>query len=886
MVLITSRQNRCVFTLAITILLALAQPGCPRPRPYGSLVASRGASAVAEDLATALRQKKTSRLIGLFTERCLRQCSGFQFLPTGKDGVVHRFRWSERSATGSLGDDLYGQLHIYKRVDRVRVGLSRLRFQGHRDATAELTLAMDGVLRDGARRSDRGTWAVSLRQSVDGNWKIDGFGADDMRTVVSTKALFQHRSPNHRDPTTPSWPLAGDPASPGSDVGPGLAVADVNGDGALDVFLPGPGLGRLLLGDGKGGLRSGTPLSSRPGRGHAAVFGDADGDGDPDLLILRHSGSSKVMENVGGGRFRPLRTPGLTTLGPARSAAWLDVDGDGRLDLLLASAKSGVRLLRNRKRGFTDDSWRLGRLPGRVVATCTGDLNGDGRTDAVLVDAMGPTRILLNRAGHLKTATPVGPTVLGRACAIADLNGDGALDVIVAAVHSGEAWKFTQPGFPMPGSPFRKPKGLADRLLQATSGSFWLQNTASGFVRKPLANPASLGWDVAVAVTDLDADGQADVVLAGGHRPARFKARSKTGFGGRSLDALYFTRVLPRQLLGKTWKPIRSQGPLGVTRGATLLLGHAGGRADIGSPAGLSVPSGVRAAVFADLDRDGTPELLLRLRNGALSLWQWRQPRGNAITLRLATGRSAAAGATVTAWALGKRASVILDGGAGGLGEVRLGLGSAARADKVEIRWPDGTRQVVQDLNTRASYTIHQGTEDPVAGLGTGTAPPTRPTTRPTPPTPPGTVAGVNLATLGDLGVTNAHGIAKKRPLKALYGKRATLVLLPCSPCKARPAYLRNLSKLGRRWHSRGVKILAIRHPFLRPEPRSPRNISKRRPIRWITDLKWTSGQVPVQSTLSRLLVLDAQGQVKVFYLAKLPDPLVLEHHLTRITAD
>jgi hypothetical protein len=533
MVLITTRYNRCVFTVAITAMLALVQPGCPRPRPYGSIVASRGASGLVDDLASALRQRNGSRLVDLFTQRCLMQCPGFTFTPTGKDGALHRFRWAERTAAGSLGDDLYGQLHIYKRVDRVRVGMSSLRFESHRDATAELTLAVDGVLRDSARRSDRGTLVVRLRRNVDGTWKLDGFGADGMRTVVGTKALFQNRSRQLAGLVRPSWRVAGDPAAPGADVGPGLAVADVNGDGTLDVFLPGASLGRLLLGSPGGRLRAGPSLVVPGGLGHAAVFGDADGDGDPDLLVLTRTGTSRMLENVGRGRFRASK--GLGSLGPGRSAAWLDVDGDGRLDLLFAPANgSRLQLLRNRKQGFTDDARRLPRLSGRFVAICTGDLNGDGRTDAVLVDAMGPTRVLLNREGRLKTVTPLGPTVMGRACAIADLDGDGALDVLVAAVRSDQAWKFAQPGFPLPGSIFRKPKGLPDRLLQATGGSFWLRNTAAGFTRKPLANPASLGWDVAVAVTDLDADGRPDVVLAGGHRPARSQTKARARSRARS----------------------------------------------------------------------------------------------------------------------------------------------------------------------------------------------------------------------------------------------------------------------------------------------------------------------------------------------------------------
>ncbi len=69
--------------------------------------------------------------------------------------------------------------------------------------------------------------------------------------------------------------------------------------------------------------------------------------------------------------------------------------------------------------------------------------------------------------------------------------------------------------------------------------------------------------------------------------------------------------------------------------------------------------------------------------------------------------------------------------------------------------------------------------------------------------------------------------------------------------------------------------------------PLSPKAKPRRQPkLPGLTALQWTADPGPTKKPLSRLLILDAQGEVKVFFLAKLPDPLILAHHLSRLTAD
>ena len=75
------------------------------------------------------------------------------------------------------------------------------------------------------------------------------------------------------------------------------------------------------------------------------------------------------------------------------------------------------------------------------------------------------------------------------------------------------------------------------------------------------------------------------------------------------------------------------------------------------------------------------------------------------------------------------------------------------------------------------------------------------------------------------------------------------------------------------------MTLLTVRHPL------SPKAKPRRQPkLPWIKALKWTDGQGPASSSLTRLLVLDSQGRLITLFLGTLPDPLVLQHHLTRLT--
>ncbi len=124
------------------------------------------------------------------------------------------------------------------------------------------------------------------------------------------------------------------PGSPFA-VGPGpypLAVGDINGDGKPDIITPSRGGVTVLLGDGKGGFRPapGSPFSAGGGAGYVTLA-DVNGDGKPDIIAQIDKDRAAVLLGDGKGGFRPAPGSPLDLGSRAWGVAVADVNGDGRL---------------------------------------------------------------------------------------------------------------------------------------------------------------------------------------------------------------------------------------------------------------------------------------------------------------------------------------------------------------------------------------------------------------------------------------------------------------------------------------------------------------------------------------------------------------------------
>jgi len=240
--------------------------------------------------------------------------------------------------------------------------------------------------------------------------------------------------------------------------GPGVAVADVDGDGHDDIFMAATVGGPARLFRWKsGGYQVEVPsgLPTEKAEEGPPLFFDADGNGTQDLLITK-AGADRttwpdafkpvIYANDGTGKFSPTKwLPPLTLNVGAACAA--DIDGDGDLDLFLGGrsvpghypeAPQSV-LLRNDHGHFTDITGKspgLGTI-GLVKSALFRDVDGDGRPDLIVAAEWDYIRYLHNDGDGVFNdwTEKAGFTSGGRgwwnSLASADFNGDGRPDFAV-----------------------------------------------------------------------------------------------------------------------------------------------------------------------------------------------------------------------------------------------------------------------------------------------------------------------------------------------------------------------------------------------------------------------------------------------------------------------
>ena len=537
-----------------------------------------------------------------------------------------------------------------------------------------------------------------------------------------------------------------------SQLGPGLAWGDVDGDGDDDLFVGGGAdqPGALYINAGDGDFRRGILKPFREDRGYedmAPLFFDADGDGDLDLYVVSGSvefgAESELLRdrlylNDGRGGFgkSPDGTlPSLRDSGSVVTAA--DYDRDGDLDLFVGSrvvpgqypTAPRSRLLRNDGGRFIEVADAVAPALGRsglVTGAVWSDADGDGWIDLLVSHEWGPVKLYLNRRGMLEDKTTdanlAQHTGWWNGIAAADLDADGDMDYVVT--NFGLNTKYTA-------SPL-EPATLyfgefdatgAKRIIEAKLNGDTLlpvrgkscSQHAVPFIEETLPtyhdfasasldeiySPQRLESALRLTATTLESavllnDGEARFSLLALPRLAQISP----GFGvvlaeldgDGSVDLAIAQNFFPTQP-----ETPRMDGGTGL-----VLRGNGDGTFEPVWPAesGVVVQGDATALAATDLDGDGWIDLVAAVNDGRLLAFENRgNVRGRSIQVRLRgpQGNPTGVGARVTLRRVdGLSQTFEVHAGASYLTQsapvLAFGTGPGEPAGSVEVAWPDGAR--------------------------------------------------------------------------------------------------------------------------------------------------------------------------------------------------
>jgi hypothetical protein len=478
----------------------------------------------------------------------------------------------------------------------------------------------------------------------------------------------------------------------------GVALLDYNNDGLLDIFfVNGGGISdpmnlpesfhrnearywnRLYRQNRDGSFtdvteQAGLASAGDGNYGMGVAVGDYDNDGYPDIFVTSY-GKNVLYHNNGDGTFTDVTSKaGVAGGGWSVSAGFFDYDNDGHLDLFVTrymewdtqhSKDCGAAfhtycppgefprttnlLYHNRGDGtFEDVSARSGisARKGHGLGVAFADYDGDGFTD-IFVANDGMQQYLFHNNGN-GTFTEVGlqagaalnsdgGPLSGMGVVFQDYDNDGRPDVIVTTLPRQTYGVFHNDG----------------------QGSFSDQGLQTGVM---MLSGSTSGWGV--GLEDFDNDGQKDLFVAQGH-------------------------VLDN--VEKIDPSLHYLEP-------TLVAMNHQGRFEPINP-GTDALVAARGAAFGDINNDGSIDVVATILGGRPQVFTNRAGTGHWLTVTLRGTRSNRDGLGARVLVNGQTRFATTAGSYESANDKRIHFGlGAAKTAKVEVFWPSGEHQLLNDV--------------------------------------------------------------------------------------------------------------------------------------------------------------------------------------------
>ncbi len=530
--------------------------------------------------------------------------------------------------------------------------------------------------------------------------------------------------------------------------GGGVAAGDIDGDGLVDLYFT-SNLGSNRLYRNLGNFRfeditAKAGVADSVGWKSGVTMADVNGDGLLDIYVSGVNyrgmkGRNVLYINNGDGTFTDRAEEyGLAFSGYSTQAAFFDYDGDGDLDMYLLntstmadvaaspnpsrtvrSAKAGDRLYRNDHGHFVDVSASAGiygGVEGFGLGVVVSDVNLDGCPDIYVANDFPENDFLyLNNCNGTFTESITQATghtsKFSMGADAADFNNDGRPDIAVLDMlpDSERIRKTAQTAenyelfnhYLTAGYHYQYARNTLQLNRGVTGGK--LRFSEIGL----LAGIAATDWSWAPLFADFDNDGRKDLFVTTGiyRRPndLDYIASLNSIPAGTEPPAARLIARMPH--VPQPNYAFHNNGDLTFTN-----LAHAWGL----DAAGFS-----NGAVYADLDNDGALDLVVNNLNAPAAVYRNRARDLDSanhhfltVTLRGSGGNTAGIGAKVIVAGPGGRQLVEVMPTRGFESSVdpraHFGLGAAQRVDSLIVVWPDRRFQVLTDVAADRFITVSQ----------------------------------------------------------------------------------------------------------------------------------------------------------------------------------
>lgn len=513
-------------------------------------------------------------------------------------------------------------------------------------------------------------------------------------------------------------------------MGASVSVADFNGDGHQDFYLTNSEFGSqnaLYKNFGNGtfidvAAEAGVADLNTPedGASMGSIWGDYNNDGYEDLFVYRW-GKPVLYKNNEGESFTIVENAGFPEHVNANTSTWLDYNRDGLLDLFIGgyykedvdlfdlentqmmpdsyeyATNGGLNYLFENQGDdtFKDVSQEVGLQGNRrwTLASSSTDINDSGYPDLVVANDYGVDEIYINEGG--KRFRNVGEE---SGIGFAPKSGMSVSfgDVLNQGKHAIYITNISEAGVLMQGN------------------NLWVpsrdENSSEGPTYRNLASNLGVEigqWGYSGQFMDFNNDGNLDLYVANGYVSAEpdtdyWYDYAKVVGGNRSIiiDA-------------NNWPDMENRTFSGYQANKLWLNDGAGRFQEVGNNVGGALRLDSRSVAYADLFGNGTLDLIVTNQNQPVKIYRnYVDSNNNWISFDLEgtkSNRSAIGAVVILTWD-GKQTRKSVTAGEAFSSQsqraVHFGLGDVSSIEKVEIRWPSGMVQVIDNPEVNQKHSI------------------------------------------------------------------------------------------------------------------------------------------------------------------------------------